>query len=810
MTIVTEFVLRWRYSLFGLVVLGLIGLLLLDRHVHFEQSLTSFFPGGDPDVVAYQKASETFGSDNIIFVTYDDKDLLTGAGMDRVAELASALQPDKIPAVREVQSLDKMPLFWQVDDRLADLARLPTLLRKTAIKVLGDNMATLSQGSSAFTVSGAIKRASGPALEDLRNRIVRHPLLVGTLVDKTGTTCSLVVRLAPMESQDPKVTVAALRGAAAEFARRHQLGEPALVGPPVLLADGFSAINLDSRRLASAGLALIGLVMLCVTQSLWWALVPILSGWAVWKAAETVMSLLGLKLSLSGGPLVAQIIVLTMPAASHLAIHFREALRRGTGRQEAARDALRAVAKPIFWTSVTGAVGYAALMTSNVVPVLQFGGILASCTLAASFLTFALSPIAMLPPFPLEIPLRSGSKSAFTAPLNQITRWAVDHPVKVLLTVLSLVIPISFGMRHLEFESNYINAFKPATRVVRDYRSTEARLGGIGVVSLVVPATTELSMKSLQAFRELGNRIQELQSPEGPAVSQVLSLATVLDPEEKLSKLPTAEAEAALQTKLELILRAPQGKLLKSFWSPLIPGRPETGWSRVVIRLPEQRPAPEKAATFQSALDLAKGQQEFDFADRHPYVTGLSYLLTQTTRGVMESSWITFLWSALSILLMLTWAFRGLRLAALAILPTLLAVALVLGITGWCGVKLDLATALVASVALGLSVDDTFHCLLQFRRYGKKAPFRQSLLASYHVTGAGVLLSSLAVAAGFAVLRFGEFVPFSNFGTMVGIATLGSSIGNLILLPACLAVGNRIWGQTEPFPSTVDAMPVID
>ena len=57
------------------------------------------------------------------------------------------------------------------------------------------------------------------------------------------------------------------------------------------------------------------------------------------------------------------------------------------------------------------------------------------------------------------------------------------------------------------------------------------------------------------------------------------------------------------------------------------------------------------------------------------------------------------------------------------------------------------------------------------------------------MTGPGVLLSSLAVAAGFAVLRFSEFIPFSNFGTMVGIATLGSSIGNLVLLPACLALG---------------------
>ncbi len=105
-------------------------------------------------------------------------------------------------------------------------------------------------------------------------------------------------------------------------------------------------------------------------------------------------------------------------------------------------------------------------------------------------------------------------------------------------------------------------------------------------------------------------------------------------------------------------------------------------------------------------------------------------------------------------------------------------------------IKLDMATALVASVALGLSVDDTFHCLLQFRRERRTHLFTESLFASYSVTGPGVLLSSLAVAVGFAALRFSEFAPFSNFGTMVGIATAGSTLGNIILLPACLTLGD--------------------
>ena len=169
--------------------------------------------------------------------------------------------------------------------------------------------------------------------------------------------------------------------------------------------------------------------------------------------------------------------------------------------------------------------------------------------------------------------------------------------------------------------------------------------------------------------------------------------------------------------------------------------------------------------------------------------------MTRTTQAIIATQWGTFLWSAIGILIMLTLAFRSLSLAVLAILPTLLSVVLVLGLMGWLKIKLDMATALVASVALGLSVDDTFHCLLQFHRDAKTVRFRRRLFDSYRVSGPGVLLSSIAVAVGFAALRASEFEPFVNFGTMVGIATAGSTLGNLVLLPACLTLGHRWLGD---------------
>jgi uncharacterized protein len=770
-----------RFISFAAVSALLLALIALGRHVTYEQSIQSFFADDDPAVLSYSKASAVFGNDNFVFVCYDDPALLTPAGMDRVAGLAEELGPKNIPAVVHVESLDAMPVLWEIDDRLIQFEKLPAFARKGLLLALQGLVKNLDTARGSLSVGSKVRSADEAGLEALKAKVTTHPLFVGTVIDPSGTSTAVVVRLKPMAEQEPKETVLALRARADAFARKHSLARPALVGPPVLLADGYNAIEIDGQRLAWAGMGLIGLVTLSATHSIWWAIVPLLAGWVVWLATETILATLNLKLSLSGGPLVAQIIVLTMPAASHLAIHFRDERRREPERRRASIATLEAVTAPIIWCAITGAIGYGALLTSNVVPIRQFGAVLGACTLIAAVLTLLISPIAMLPPIPLEIGVRYGSTSGVSSALNRLTGWVFRHPAPIVVGVLAVVLPVALGIFRLQNESNYINAFKPGSRVVQDYRFVESRLGGIGLVALIGPVGTGMNPPVLERLRGLEEQIKALRLDGKPAVSHVLSLATVLDPDRRLTELPAEQAADAIKTKLDLIAASPQSDLLRSFWNQ------QTGEARVLVRVVEQQAASTKEATFAQAERLARAT-----LGPEAYLTGLSYLLTQTTRGVIATQWSTFFWSAAGILLMLTLAFRGPVLALLALLPTMLAVGLVLGLMGWMNIKLDIATALVASVALGLSVDDTFHCLLLFRRHSANHDrFRESLLSSYAVTGPGVLLSSLAVALGFAVLRFSEFVPFSNFGMMVCIATAGSSLGNLVLLPACLTLLHR-------------------
>src|SRR4051794_40363201 len=594
---VIGFFIRARFVTAAATAIVLVLLVIFGRKVSYEQSIGSFFAEDDPYMAVYQKAAASFGDDNFVFLVYDDPELVSPAGLDRTAELARSVAPDRIPGVLRVESLDAMPLIWSLDDVLTTLDRLPTLARNLALSAAKRTIKNVDLKSNAMTVSGAVRGADADSLARLKARLAGHPLFCGTLIDETGDTTAVVVRLRKTHEHNVIETVRALRAEADGFAARHKLGRPAVVGPPVLLADGFAAIEVDGRRLAVVGMVLIALVTLSAVHSIWWAIVPMVAGWTIWLATETLLSVFHIKLSLSGGPLVAQIIVLTMPAASHLAIHFRDDRRRESSPRAAGITTLRSVIVPILWTAITGAIGYGALVTSDLIPIQQFGAILAACTLCSAVLVMAISPIAMEPPFPLEIPVREGSRSRVAAGMDRLTYWVFRHPVAVVAAVAAVVLPLSLGMFNLRYETNYINLFRPETRVVKDYQAVESKLGGIGLVELVVPTGKTVTPQLLESLRAIGDRGEQNSGAGSDPRNRVqtMSLATVLDPERQLAALPEETRARILATKLDLIAASPQQELMRGFWNA------EAGASRIMVRLREQQPAPTKAAIFANA-----------------------------------------------------------------------------------------------------------------------------------------------------------------------------------------------------------------
>jgi hypothetical protein len=142
---------------------------------------------------------------------------------------------------------------------------------------------------------------------------------------------------------------------------------------------------------------------------------------------------------------------------------------------------------------------------------------------------------------------------------------------------------------------------------------------------------------------------------------------------------------------------------------------------------------------------------------------------------------------------MLLIAFRSPLLAAIAMVPNVLPILMVLGLVGWVpGMKLNMGAAMIAAVSMGLSVDSSIHYVTALRRARAAGLSTIDALARVQPTvGRAMVLSTLALIVGFSVLCASDFVPTIYFGLLVSLAMLGGLLGNLVVLPLLIKLTSR-------------------
>lgn len=767
-------VFRFRYAVWA-VVIPLIALSwIFVPPVDFDQTIEGFFPHDHPALLSYDKSKQAFGGDQIVFVAYDDDQLWTPEGMDRVRLLADRIS-EQVPGVERVDAVDQMPVPWLVDEAVAALA------------------------SESFSWFGLIRMVSGrvpvsmvvrsvaddpEAQAKLRQRISAHPLFNGLLVDGTGKTTAVIVRLNAALEADRRPAVIALRKVADAFAIEQKLERVAVAGPPVLVVDGFVSLDRDNQTLGVVAMILMTITMLVAVRNPAWALLSLIAGWATWEITRIFITIFHLKLTLSAGPIIAQTVVLCMPAASHLAVRFFSILHQGAKRADAAHSTLTVMFTPVAWCAIASASGYfATWVATTVQPVAQLGITMFACNLVAGALVWALAAGAMTIRFrrgPAEAASVEQGTAAVAEGVGRLTGWVLTHPGITLSLFLTPVLVATLGVIWIQFESNYINIHKPRSRVARDYRFIESRMGGIGLVELISPAPEKMTPDWLD---EVGRITAKMKQDNPKMVSGIVSLADLLSVPPGVE---ASEREAIVSTKIRILSQPRYAEFLDNLWSRNEED-PSHDLVRILVRIQESAQPELKEECFANLLATTQNE----LSDK-TFITGLSHLMTQITHAVVSTSFRATIWSAIMSVAMLWLALRSFPLAVLAFAPTLLAVGLVLGIMGWLGLKIDMSTALVAGVAIGLSVDDAVHCLLRWKqelRAGR--PSDEALKVAYAGSGPGVVLSSSAVSLGFLAMLYSEFVPMSSFGWLVAVATAGGSLGNLVVIPAILALVTR-------------------
>jgi len=167
--------------------------------------------------------------------------------------------------------------------------------------------------------------------------------------------------------------------------------------------------------------------------------------------------------------------------------------------------------------------------------------------------------------------------------------------------------------------------------------------------------------------------------------------------------------------------------------------------------------------------------------------TGMAMLAKEFNRLVVRSQVQSFLISISLCFLITSVLFRSYKLALYSLVPLIIPIALDFGIMGVTGIKLNAATATVASIDIGMGVDYSIHFLSRYRheiRMGRTVT--QALDIALNTSGRAIIYNALAVAAGFLVLVPSQFVIVSQLGLLVAIDMLTISVSVLTFLPASI------------------------
>jgi len=149
---------------------------------------------------------------------------------------------------------------------------------------------------------------------------------------------------------------------------------------------------------------------------------------------------------------------------------------------------------------------------------------------------------------------------------------------------------------------------------------------------------------------------------------------------------------------------------------------------------------------------------------------------------------------------------RDVRLALVAMVPNLLPIAYIMGFMGMVGIPIDMNNILIASIALGIAVDDTIHFLHHFKvHYDRSGDVDQAIHHSLHHSGRAIVVTSVVLTAGFCIYLGSQMVNIQRFGLLIALVVVLALFLDLICTPALLRL---LYRDRQSAESTGDSNPI--
>lgn len=738
-----EYVIKLRWLIVTAVFLLTIFFGYQITNLKINADIITSLPDDDPAAKLFKDIGTEFGGNDMGMIVLETNDIFDAEVIERIRTLTDSVKfTQGVSSVTSLTNiLDIKSSEWGIEiGKLVDEYDLPSTREE---------------------------------LDSLKAYVFSKEMYKGAIVSDDGTATAILFTLLPDADNQAVAKEIKSKVEKLDIPEKLYFG-----GLPMMMNDINNLILSDIVWLVPIIFIVLFVILLLSFKSFRDALLPLLTAGlsVIWTLG--IMSLMGYGLTI-----ISNIIpVVLLAVGSAYTIHVLNSINHTVNhdKKQAVVKAMAYITIPVILTALTTAIGFISFVFgSYLLMIKDFGIFTAVGTLIALLLSLIFVPafIVIFSKNSNKNQVVSAEKKTFLTHkiLLPLSRGLFRHPKYTLGAWVILLLVFIIGIFQIETSVNMADYFKKdnPTRVAEEMM--QEKFGG----SLPIFVVFKGDIQSPEVLQMMIRTEKFLK--DDPNVSVAQSVADLIeqmnDAMGEGKKIPDDKA------KIEQLWFLLDGQ-------EVMPQLVNDDLTKGVIQ--------SKFASVESKDIEAFTEKMNSFMEENSNencqieLTGMPSVYVKLNNSLINSQYNSLLIAVIMVILIVGATLQSFLKGIYTAIPVIATIVVLFGFMGVTGIPLDIATVLVASIAIGIGIDYSIHVITGFNHYlTENGDGEKSIESVILSSGKAVVINVLSVSAGFLVLLFSQIVPLQNFGLLVAISMFGSGFGALTLLPVILILANR-------------------
>jgi len=635
-------------------------------------------------------------------------------------------------------------------------------------------------------------------VEALRTALFSNTLFVDRVISKDGKTTAIYV---PLEKGANGAEIA---GKIREIVAKETGPERYYIAGDPVARDTFGA---EMFKLMAMFSPIAGMIMFAAIQYMFRNLV--LSAAMMGVSMVAIIWSMGLLIG-AGFPVhimssMAPVFLMAIATDSiHIFNEFYFRYKERGDKLAAIRETMAAVSRPVRFTALATAAGFAVLLFMNIIPVQVFGGLIAFGTVVLRLLSFSFIPAVLTFVREDRIARAAGSESVegdrAARALGRLGALGAARPGATVAIVVVLVAVSVWGASRIHVNNNLVAWFAASSDIRVADTAMNAALGGTSLGYMVVQSKEPEFMKRPEAQRWIEGLQRDLEAL--PVVGKTFSVADYVKRINRVLHDDDPKYDAVPDTKDTV------GQYLFLFSMSAKPSDLDNvvdssfGKANIWVQM--------KTWDADAMRQVSAAAERYQQAHPLPVTVkpaGIAYFNLVWNDEVLGDLVRGFSLALVVVFAILAIDFRSLKWALVAYLPLLCTILFIYGVVGFVGKDFDMPLSVLSTLSLGMAVDFAIHFVSRLRQRLAEtgdADLPGALAWTAARPGKGIMRNAILFAAAFSVMMFAPLTPYVVVGAFIVSMMLLSALLTMLLIPALVMLGRR-WLFVVPKPAAAAA-----